>query len=87
MLKHGPTAVDRQHIVHIRQPIVRHDDAHPAALGPPASSGANSAAPERRASFGSASSATVPALDFKGLVRPVMCTRARHVYSTRSVSL
>jgi hypothetical protein len=30
MLKHGPTAVDRQHIVHIRQPIVRHDDAHPA---------------------------------------------------------
>ena len=35
MLKHVPTAVDEQH-VHIRQPIVRHDDAHPAALGPPA---------------------------------------------------
>jgi hypothetical protein len=31
----------------------------------------NSAAPERRAPFASASSATVPALDFKGLVRTV----------------
>ena len=36
MLKHVPTALDQQHLVHIRQPIVRHDDAHPAALNPPA---------------------------------------------------
>jgi predicted DNA-binding ribbon-helix-helix protein len=35
MLKHVPAAVDQQHIVHIHQPIVRHDDGHPAALGPP----------------------------------------------------
>ena len=38
MLKHVPTALDQQHLVHIRQPIVRHDDAHPAALDQPASS-------------------------------------------------
>ena len=33
--------------------------------------GGHPAAPERRAPFASASSATIPALDFKGLVRTV----------------
>ena len=31
-----PASALRQHIVHIRRHIVRHDDAHPAALNPPA---------------------------------------------------
>ena len=31
-----PPSALQQHIVHIRQPIVRYDDAHPAALNPPA---------------------------------------------------
>jgi hypothetical protein len=31
-----PASALRQHIVHIRQHIVRHDDTHPAALNPPA---------------------------------------------------
>jgi hypothetical protein len=41
-----------------------------------AQTGGNSAAPERRAPFVSASSATVPALDFEGLVRTVAAIRA-----------
>ena len=31
-----PPSALQKHIVHIRQPIVRYDDAHPAALNPPA---------------------------------------------------
>jgi hypothetical protein len=39
--------------------------------------GGNSAASERRAPFASASSATVPALNFKGLVRTVAAVSGR----------
>ena len=51
-----PAGALRQHIVHIRQHIVRHDDAHPTTLSPPAVRALKAhdrlACPPPRGSFG-----------------------------------
>jgi hypothetical protein len=36
MVNHMPVGALQQHVVHVRQTIIRHDDAHLAALCPPA---------------------------------------------------